>query len=146
MVIKKVRVKNVISILTIILIYLFFLRYTQIGCPIRFLFGISCMGCGMTRAIIALLSMDFEKAIYYHPLVFLVPVITTLMCIEDKLVIIKKQLVQKIWIIIIISFFITYLIRLMKFSNSVVQINIKDGFIYRVINHLREEGIILYGR
>lgn len=141
MIIKKDIVKNVISILTIVLIYMFFLRYTQIGCPIRFLFGIPCMGCGMTRAIIALLSMDFEKAIYYHPLVFLVPVIIILICIEDKLVVIRKQLVQKIWIIIIISFFITYLIRLI-FSNSVVQINIKDGFIYQVINHLREEGII----
>ena len=44
-----------------------------VQCPFRFLTGISCPGCGMTRALLALLRGDFAAAYYYHPLVFLLP-------------------------------------------------------------------------
>ena len=40
------------------------------GCPIRRFWGISCPGCGMTRACAALLRLDFQTAAAYHPLVF----------------------------------------------------------------------------
>lgn len=38
-------------------------------CPFRFFFGVSCPGCGMTRALFAAIFKDFETAFYYHPLV-----------------------------------------------------------------------------
>jgi hypothetical protein len=47
---------------------------TGIGCPFRFLFGIPCPGCGMTRAILSGLRLDFNSAFYYHPLWFLMPI------------------------------------------------------------------------
>lgn len=37
-------------------------------CPFLFLWGIPCPGCGMTRAFLALLHLDFAAAFYYHPL------------------------------------------------------------------------------
>ena len=43
------------------------------GCPIYRLTGIPCPGCGMTRALLRLLSLDFAGAWYYHPLVFVIP-------------------------------------------------------------------------
>ena len=42
--------------------------YSMIGCPIRLLTGISCPGCGMTRAWVNVLSGNFDKAFYYHPM------------------------------------------------------------------------------
>jgi hypothetical protein len=42
--------------------------YALIGCPFRFFLGICCPGCGMTRAMLALLHGDFALASYYHPL------------------------------------------------------------------------------
>ena len=48
--------------------------YLTVGCPLRFLVGISCPGCGMSRAVEALLCFDFERAYLMHPLVFLLPV------------------------------------------------------------------------
>ena len=45
-----------------------------ITCPIRFLTGISCPGCGMTRALLSALRFDFQAAFFYHTLwIFLVP-------------------------------------------------------------------------
>ena len=39
-----------------------------VTCPIRFLTGISCAGCGMSRAWLSLLRLDLAGAVYYHPL------------------------------------------------------------------------------
>ena len=44
-------------------------------CPFRYFFDIPCPGCGMTRALLAACTGDFEKAFFYHPLVpFFLPV------------------------------------------------------------------------
>ncbi|MBQ7523239.1 MAG: DUF2752 domain-containing protein [Oscillospiraceae bacterium] len=50
-------------------------RKTDIGCVYRRLFGIPCPGCGMGRAIDALLRLDFAAAWRWHPMVFSLPVL-----------------------------------------------------------------------
>ncbi len=40
-------------------------------CPILYYTGIPCPGCGMTRALLRLLILDFAGAAAYHPLVYL---------------------------------------------------------------------------
>jgi hypothetical protein len=47
--------------------------YIRIGCPLRWLTGLACPGCGMTRALAALLRLDFSAALRMHPLVCLLP-------------------------------------------------------------------------
>ena len=44
-----------------------------IGCPIKRIFSIPCPSCGLTRAHISALSLDFKSAFYFHPL-FFVPI------------------------------------------------------------------------
>jgi hypothetical protein len=39
-------------------------------CPSRLLFGFSCPGCGMTRAVLALGRAEFGDAWRFHPLSF----------------------------------------------------------------------------
>lgn len=56
----------------ILCFYVAFLTITGIGCPIRFFTGISCPGCGMSRAVLFLLSGHFDAAFHMHPLVFVV--------------------------------------------------------------------------
>lgn len=47
--------------------------YWKIGCPIRWLTGIACPGCGMSRALLALCRGEWRQALQYHPLVGTVP-------------------------------------------------------------------------
>lgn len=49
-------------------------------CPARQVVGWPCPGCGMTRAAVDLVILDFAAALHHHPLVFLVaPLIGWLM-------------------------------------------------------------------
>ena len=47
--------------------------YHYFGCPGRYLFGISCPGCGMVRAAFCLLRLDFAGAWRCHPMIFTMP-------------------------------------------------------------------------
>ena len=44
-------------------------------CVFRLVTGIPCPGCGMTRAVLALLCGDVPAALAYHPLVFTLPLV-----------------------------------------------------------------------
>lgn len=57
-------------------VILFYLAGMAVGitCPILELTGISCPGCGMTRAWLCVLHGDAAGAFSYHPL-FLLPVV-----------------------------------------------------------------------
>lgn len=41
-------------------------------CPSKHFFDVECWGCGMTRAVMHFLHLDFESALYYNPGSFLV--------------------------------------------------------------------------
>ena len=48
-----------------LLIFIFCLFYR---CPFKLFLHVECPGCGMTRAIISVLKLDFRQAFEYHPL------------------------------------------------------------------------------
>lgn len=54
-------------------IVLFYLVIESLGvtCPIRFMTGVSCAGCGMSRAWLALLRGNLAEAARFHPLFWL---------------------------------------------------------------------------
>ena len=62
-----------------------------INCPFRSLTGIPCPGCGMTRAWLAALRLDFLAAFRYHPMFWSVPVLMAY-CIFDGHIIRPKWL------------------------------------------------------
>ncbi|NBU91377.1 MAG: DUF2752 domain-containing protein [Flavobacteriia bacterium] len=43
-----------------------------IPCLWKSVFGFSCPGCGLTRAAISLIQLDFYRALAYNPLIFIV--------------------------------------------------------------------------
>ena len=68
---KKIFLSKTKTLCAVILSYHLLTWFT--GCPFRFFFGISCPGCGMPRALLAALRLDFAAAFSYHPLFFLLP-------------------------------------------------------------------------
>ncbi len=58
--------------------------YRFIGCPFRLLFGVSCPGCGMVRAAMRCLRLDFAAAWRLHPLVFALPAVLVLLIVFRK--------------------------------------------------------------
>ena len=48
-------------------------------CPFKFITGIPCPGCGMTRACLAVAKGDFPSSFYYHPLL---PVVVPTVLVE----------------------------------------------------------------
>lgn len=109
-----------------------FLYLTNIGCPIKFITGISCPGCGMTRALFSLLRLDVKSAVYYHPLVFVMPVIVIIILLRNKL---GKRLFKIFTVFFIVLFIAVYICRMADAGNSIVQINVRNGLIGRILGH-----------
>ena len=51
------------------------MRVFSISCPFLAMTGLPCPTCGMTRAWIAALSLDYQTAFSYHPLFWTVPIL-----------------------------------------------------------------------
>ena len=51
-----------------IILYILTVTFKTSLCPIKKLFGISCLGCGLTRAFMSILAFDFKSAVEYNVL------------------------------------------------------------------------------
>lgn len=65
--------KAYIITLGVLVAYVILAFAIKLPCPIKHLTGIPCAGCGMSRAIVSALTLDFSGAFEYHPLWILVP-------------------------------------------------------------------------
>ena len=107
----------------------------KISCPIRTLTGISCPGCGITRAISCAVKLDIRGAFYYHPLwITIIPLIVTLKILSAK----KKT---KAFYAVLISFIgllvIVWLYRMIFSDGAVVNIRLENGLIGQAVNALQ---------
>lgn len=66
--------RELLVIAGIFVAYALLLSVLSIGCPIKFFTGMSCPGCGLTRAWTSLLSLHLLDALAYHPLFWLPPI------------------------------------------------------------------------
>lgn len=131
---KKPSIKSfLIPVTAIIIIYAVF-HFAGIGCPIKYLTGISCAGCGMTRALMHALKFDLEAAFYYHPLWMLTPVLIGLILFKQRL---DKKVFTIILSVIIAFFIIIYIIRLISPDNTVVVIDTSQSAVIKLMKILR---------
>lgn len=129
--------KELLSFSAIVFSMIMIRILTGISCPIWYLFGVPCCGCGMTRATMALLRFDFIRALSFHPLVFFMPIFLILY-IYCRL---KNINTNNLIYCICISFLVTYIIRMFFIENDpVMYINIKSGMIYKLYHFLLEGG------
>lgn len=116
-------------VIWLIIFALLILFYKFIGCPFKEFLGISCPGCGMTRALKALLRLDFGLAFEMHPLIFFMPAALIVWLIRKK---IPPKIFEGLIITAAVVMFAVYFIRLFS-GSSIVCIDIKDGMIYKFL-------------
>lgn len=102
-----------------------------ITCPILFMTGISCAGCGMTRAWLSLFRLDFCAAFYYHPLFWLPALMIVLFLFE------KRIFKQWYWFWAAL-FLLVYGIRMFAGQGEIVVFRPEEGFLYRMFIFLRK--------
>lgn len=111
-------------------IALFYLLIESLGvtCPIRFLTGISCAGCGMSRAWFALLHLDFSTAFAMHPL-FWLPVPAAVLLLDRKHI---PERVRRAGLVLCAGLMVTvYFVRLFS-PNDVVVFAPREGLVWRL--------------
>ncbi len=101
-----------------------------IGCPIKYLTGISCAGCGMTRAWAAALRLDFAAAASFHPLWWSIPPAALIFITKRH---IRKNMLNIFLCLFINAFVIVYLYRMLAGGQDIVVCNPQDGLIWRII-------------
>lgn len=114
------------------LLYLL-LSLLHVGCPIKYVSGISCPGCGMTRAWLSLLHLDFRAAFHFHPLFIIAPILIFLFLFEAF---IKPKYYKLAMGAIISLFLVVYIIRLIFNNNEIVNIDIRSGIVIKLIYHI----------
>lgn len=108
--------------------------YIPFGCPIKFFTGISCAGCGMSRAYLQLLHLNFCEAFHYHPL-FLCPIIFIIVFILSEFGFPKKY-ANAIYSVIVVLFLAVYVYRMINPDDNIVVFEPQNGFIIKSIKYL----------
>ncbi|ROR28182.1 uncharacterized protein DUF2752 [Mobilisporobacter senegalensis] len=127
----KTALKQKIIIIGCLLLYILIIYFTGYGCPFRFFLGLSCPGCGMTRAWVQVLHLHFADAFYFHPLYFLVPIMGIIWLFEDK---INPKWNKFFWIIIALLFIVVYFIRFQNSDQDIVTFNFMESFLYKIFH------------
>ena len=103
-------------------------------CPIQHLAGISCLGCGMTRALWCFVTLDFAGAWYYHPAAFaLLPAMVLWIFFRFKSM---KKAATAILVGFVGLMILVYLWRLFSGDGDVVTFAPKNGEIARLLGRL----------
>lgn len=130
---KLRRYKEAIAAIAAVTLLYLLLFSLGITCPIKYITGISCAGCGMTRACIHLVQGDIDGAFSYHPLVFIpflmIPAFIFRRRIPER---IKKLLIAAVCL----AFLTVYVIRLTDPNDSVVTFHPEDGAFVRFFTWL----------
>lgn len=119
------------AVAAIVLLCAFF-SLSGIGCPIKFTTGVSCAGCGMTRAWRHILQLDLAAAFHFHPLFWTVPVIVVLFFLKERF-----PHIFRVAVCIAAALFIAvYFVRMFDHGCDIVVFEPKSGMFYRVVRNL----------
>ena len=129
------RIEVITSVAAVVVLYVI-LESFGVTCPIKYITGISCAGCGMSRAWISLLHFNIHDAFMYHPLFFLPPVVVIVMLLKSK---INIKIYKIIIFTIIIMFAIVYICRLIWSGDDVVVFEPENNILFRIIRVIKSK-------
>lgn len=135
---EKMRLKQYREFIypAIIIIFVYVcMHFMGIGCPIKFVTGVSCLGCGMTRAWGAVLRFDFDAAFYYHPLFAVPPAVLVIYLFKSKM---NLKIYKIIMLTIMVAFITIYLYRLIYAEGDVVVFEPRNNILFRIFGYKRK--------
>lgn len=97
-----------------------------ISCPVLWLTGVSCAGCGMTRAWLCVLRGDFARAFRFHPLWPLVPAGGLVWLVRSVL---PPKVYRGCKLAFCTVFFAVYLVRLADPADPVAVVHPQEGVV-----------------
>ncbi len=109
------------------------LHFAGFGCPIKAVTGVSCAGCGMTRAWLAALAGDWAAAFFYHPLFWMVPPAVLVFFLRKRLP--RRPVTVLAWAAGI-AFVAVYILRLADPEDTVVVFAPETGLLNRILRLL----------
>lgn len=124
-----IKPKDAIIVTPAIILFYFALHLMGITCPIKALTGVSCPGCGMTRAWLAMMRGDLHSAFHYHPL-FLLPAFALLVFIYRKHI--PQRLLKGGCALFIFLFLLVYGLRMIDPTDSIVVFEPQRSLIYQL--------------
>lgn len=120
-----------LAVVAVIAVYGVF-HAVGIGCPIKFVTGISCMGCGMTRAWLSVLRLDIKGAFHYHPAFWVPPLFIIFLYLKHT----KKLKNNKLYIYFIFTsimiFVIIYFVRLIWQNDNIVVFQPQNNILSKI--------------
>lgn len=126
------RIEVITSVTAVVVLYVI-LESFGVTCPIKYITGISCAGCGMSRAWIALLHFNIHEAFMYHPLFFLPPVVVIFMILKSK---INIKFYKIFMFTMAGAFVIVYLYRMFIGTGDIVVFEPQNNILFRIIRKL----------
>ena len=130
---RKNERKELICAVTAVVVLYTAMESIGITCPIKFITGISCAGCGMSRAWMAFFQLDMAKAFEYHPLFWLVPIAVIVLLCKSK---INIKFYKIFMFTIAGAFVIVYLYRMFIGDGNVVVFEPQNNILFRIIQKL----------
>ena len=118
------------------------LHLLGVTCLIKFTTGISCPGCGMTRAWLAFLTGHPGKAFSYHPLFLIVVPAAAYLVVRVFLVRrgVRREMIRRadraVLAAVSLALFVCYGIRLADPADTVVVCHPREGVLYRLLSWL----------
>lgn len=126
------RIEVITSVAAVVVLYVI-LESFGVTCPIKYITGISCAGCGMSRAWIALLHFNIHEAFMYHPLFFMPPVVVIVMLLKSK---INIKFYKIFMFTMVGAFVIVYLYRMFIGTGDIVVFEPQNNILFRIIRKL----------
>ena len=104
-----------------------------ISCPLRFLTGVSCPGCGATRAWLAALHGDLRSALRLHPLFWILIPAAAAYLLRKRIPrrIYRGLIWFGIWLLLVV-----YALRLWRHTGNVVVFAPAEGLVGRLVLRL----------
>ena len=108
---RKVKeLKNKLFLTFLYLAVLMVLWYFKVPCLFKHFLRVECIGCGMSRAVLSAIRLDFESAFSFHPMFWSLPILYLYFLYDGK-VIGKKIIDISVLLGILIGFLINWILK-----------------------------------